>query len=177
MIRLNLSEGDIKVLNKHIKLSNDKLLSLFEEPRDTNLILNSICNNKFSKLDTKKLSFPVYSKLCLFKLSGTTDIEQKIYVSDAIVDNLPNIVKTQKFLNKDTKISEENSRYYLIFSGCFKSKLEQVKDKYSLKYYENFVESGFRGADLRDLAKKVPDWIDIINKCICNNGEKNLLSY
>lgn len=180
MVKINLSEDDIKVLLKHTnKLKKEKLLSLFEDNHDGNLVLDSLSKVSFSNLDIKKLSFPVYSKLALYRYSNNipkVNIDNKIYISDVLIDTLPALVKEQRFLNKEIKSSEKESKYYLILAGIFLDKIKETKDKYTLHYYENFIESGFRGVDLRDIAHQVPHWIGVINKITKNNGGKNLLS-
>jgi hypothetical protein len=155
-----LSEGDIKFLLRKTKLNREQLNLLCEESSDRYLVFNEI-SECLRPTDIKKLSFATSVFLTIFNKSLTTcfDINEKVVISRAIVDQYPEILNKSKFKLVPTKTTttEKQAFYFLVLYGLHFDNITNFKDVY-IKY----IEDAFFRADKRDISKHVDTWLAIM---------------
>jgi hypothetical protein len=159
--------SDLLYIAKTVNLSLEKTKALVEEPRDFNLVIDSICEKKMSEEDALALSFKLFVKICLFKFCKNVNfsLEEKSYVAECIANHFPNSSKGQLDKININKPSESQSQFYLVICGLFKESITANKKfPFSFKQCMNFVSDGFRKAEHRDLANHVYEWVEIMQK-------------
>lgn len=153
---VKLSDNDINFLTKQTNLNKEKLISLIEDPADLDLILDTISKKQIDYSELKNLSFPIVTKLTVFKISKDKNFEfsEKKEVSDAIIKYFPPIIKNKR-VGCLKKSSDKYSKYYLILFG--------YKQEINLKIMTQ-IENNFRLADKREFAYHLNEWIDLIKE-------------
>jgi len=168
-LKIDLNDRDVNFLSKLTKLSVDKVKKLTEEKADIDLIIDSVCNKKHTKKDMKLLSIGFYIRYLVFKHSKkyNFNLSEKTYMADAFLTQLPLIL--EKIDLSLEKLNESRSQNIIIMLGLFYYFFEQIPD-FSIKKYIYRIEAALRGANQRDLAGHITNWIDIF-KDISDNDE------
>ena len=130
-----LLSSDIDFIAKKINLSRSKALSLIEEERDMNLVLNEI-SKTVTKEEAKTLSPNLYHKICVFRFSQkqSFDINEKSYIADAISKHYSHIKRRKSQIVVNGNPTERGSQYLLVATALKKVAAKQILA----------IENGFR---------------------------------
>lgn len=167
-----LNSKDVEYISKKTGLNKQKTVLLTEEEGDLNLVLNEI-SPSFKKEEAANLSLPIYSKLLIFNKSLTTcwEINEKVYVSDAISKYYPEILAKNQFksIPKKEGMTETQTVYFFVLYNLYRQKL---KKNIFNERLDGYVKQSFLLNDKREVHYHYEKWRAIFNTIT----EENLLS-
>ncbi len=162
-----LRPEEISFLKNRTKLKEKTLLSLIDNERDFDLLLESISkqpitNTKLQK-ELSKFSLPFCIKYLFYKSNTETcDISTLSYIANAINEYVPEIQKNKTFRRIPNKMTEDNAKYSLIASGLFREELASVKLDFN--DFINFAQKAFEKVEKYQMAKDIKKWSENLNK-------------
>jgi hypothetical protein len=152
---------DYEYIARKINLPLAKTMSLCEEERDLNLVLNEV-SKVFKKSEASELSYELYVKLVFLLRSQDVpfNLEEKIYVANAATEYI-NLLKSNKAKAPTREKSEQYSKYHFILAGLFDGKLVSgaITPKFLLS-----IENGFWDAGYRDVGKHLETWMNLMRE-------------
>ncbi len=167
-----ISIHDLNFISDKTKLAPEKAALLLQEPRDLNLVIDSIADQEIVENDTiLTLSFDFFTKLCIFKASKKTgfDIEEKAYVSHCVSTQFPKL-DAGPVPSKIVIGNEETCSFYLVLLGFFPERLDRPRRiSVSRNWLANKVSECYRSLGKRDVSNHLPTWISLLQQ-IKKNG-------
>lgn len=162
---MTAARKDVKFIAEKTKLTIKEAQSLTEESVDLNLLLNGICAASLEKDDIKLLSFPIYCKIVIYKITADYNfsLSDKAFIADAISTYHPAIKKSIDFkmLGDLKQTSPESASYCLVLSGLHYLKL---KTDYFTERHEIFMNEGFRKAERLEVGHKIKELVEMLRR-------------
>lgn len=159
-----MTNKDIQFIAKAIKLPVEKAKILVEEETDRNLILDQICEKKFSEKMVNGVSSDLLTRLVVFKFSKNVpaSLEEKAYVAGMVIRQLPKF-DIKKFLDKKKKTFEEDlAQFYLVAIGFFQKTIKENNPDFSFKEYYSYMDTAFSRAGKSTLCANLKRWTDTL---------------
>lgn len=150
-----INQNDLQFLLKKTGLDLKRFITLIEEDRDFDLVIESIaCHlDDQDREFLSKLSEKLRTKIVLYSLSchKNYDISEKSYITDILSKNYNYIYKNGYVLGKGHK--REIRQLLCVIK-------ENKSDNNTIKY----MAANFNKLGRKDIATHVPEWLKIISK-------------
>lgn len=168
-----INASDVEYIAKNTGLSEERVIILTEQEKDFNLLINEISQKDIDD-GLLTLSFPLYTKLSVFKITYNLNyhINEKAYVSETISEVFPKLSKDKienTLIQEDWDFletpNEELAQYYFVLLGIFHESLNRRRRSYpNPNLFFNKAKEGFYLSNKKDLANHLQEWIKILRR-------------
>lgn len=164
--QIKLNDDELNFLIKRTKLKKANLLSLIDNERDFNLVVEAVSKQKISKVYLQKIigkfTLPFCVKFLFYNHNQKEcDILTLKYILETMLEVIPEVQKENSFKKVPDKINENMGKYCFIVSGIFRDELNDAKLKWQdyLNYSVRCLENKYPFKNSKDIF----EWSESLN--------------